>query len=162
MFELLIKLYNIQKKVSLSVIYPQNQETNVNGKYAGGLRAEQKKICPARRNGEIKMEENKVVFGTGVRVWFIFCVVAGIISAIMNLVAGNFLLLIVGLALSAGYAWLLIEKKRAAFFLIAAAAVIMCIINIAVYNIFFFIAIIGLVNPLITYALLLKYWNQMD
>jgi len=108
------------------------------------------------------MEENKVTFGTGIKVWSILCIVSGTLTAIINIVSGNFLLAITGIAILASYTWLLIGKKRLAFFLIMAVAAVVFILNIAVYNINFIIALLGFVNPLTAYALLSKYWHQME
>jgi len=108
------------------------------------------------------MEENKVTFGTGIKVWSILCIVSGTLTAIFNLVSGNYLLVITGIFLLASYAWLLIGKKRLAFFLVIAAAAVGFILNIAIYNINFIIALLGFANPLIAYALLSKYWHQME
>ena len=108
------------------------------------------------------MEENKVTFGTGIKVWSILCIVSGTLTAIINIVSGNFLLAITGIAILASYTWLLIGKKRLAFFLIIAAAAVGFILNIAIYNINFIIALLGFANPLIAYALLSKYWHQME
>jgi len=108
------------------------------------------------------MEESKVTFGTGIKVWSVLCIAAGSLTAILNLVSGNYLMAITGIIFPVCYIWLLIGKKRLAFFLIVAVATVGCALNIAVYNVNIIIALLGFVNPLITFVLLSKYWHQMD
>lgn len=107
------------------------------------------------------MNENNIVWGTGAKVWMILCIVFSILSLLANLVAGNFALLACGFLGVAAYLWLFLKKTRMAFYLIIAYAVIILILNLAVYKTGFF-AILGLVNPLITYLLISKQWPEME
>lgn len=109
----------------------------------------------------MSMEENKKLFGTGIKVWSILCIVAGVFGAISNFALGAIVMAIVGLAVPGLYIWLLIGKKRLTFYLIIAAVAIIFVLNIALYKANFVIALLGFVNPLITYAFLSKYWREM-
>lgn len=108
------------------------------------------------------MGENKMEFGTGIKVWCVICIVAGFCSVILNLVNGYLTMAIIGCVFPACYAWLLIGKKRFAFFLIVIGAAAIFIINVAINHINIILSLVGFANPLIAFALLSKYWQQMD
>lgn len=108
------------------------------------------------------MNENKLVLGTGVKVWSIICIIASTFTAFINLASGAYDLAIIGIGCVIAYAWLLISKKRLAFYLIVILIILILVLNIVEYKISLYASLSGLLNPIITYALLSKYWKQMN
>ncbi len=106
------------------------------------------------------MDENKLKFGTGLKVWCIFCIIMNALVIFPNILLGYYDLVIIGAIGAFLYIWLLTGKKRLAFYLIAAVTVIIFLINILKYKVGFTSAV-GFLNPIITYALLSKYWQEM-
>lgn len=108
------------------------------------------------------MEEKKLTLGIGIKVWGILCIVLSVITAVINITLGNVILFILGILVSAAYVWLLTSKKRLAFYLIVLFVIAVMIVNIVVYHTSIVTSLSGILNPVITYALLIKYWKDMD
>lgn len=108
------------------------------------------------------MSESNLKFGTGITVWCILCIVAGVLSAASNLFSGLIPLVIVGVANTGAYLWLLLKKQKLAFYSIIGLVVVVLVINVVVYKLSVVMSLLGLLNPLITFAFLSKYWSQMD
>ncbi len=104
--------------------------------------------------------QNVVKFGIGIKIWCIISVLGSTISAIVNLSLAIYSVTAICTASVILYIWLLLNKKHIAFYLLLIVAIVRLIIDIIVFK--SPQAVLGLVNPLITYAFLHKYWKQME
>ena len=131
-------------------------------------------------NGEQRVvhDGNKVVFGTGAKVWLYFCAICSGINAFLRIVLiGNFpsselsiinaFNIIGSIIVCVCFALIIKNKKRNPFYAIAVAGVISFLINIGVLFIggvsgFIWAFIFAFSDVIITYFVLRKYWPYMD
>ena len=107
------------------------------------------------------MSENKVKFGMGIKIWSAFCIISSVLTIAINMIAGGYVLAVMGILGVAAYIWLLIGKQKMAFYLIACVSVGVMVCNLALYKVNIFSSLLGLVNPVITYVLISKNWGEM-
>ena len=108
------------------------------------------------------MNEEILVFGKGIKIWSIICIVLSALAAIVNGTLGFFDLAVIGLAGCAAYVLLLIKKTKIAFYAIVVCTIIIMVLNVAIHSVGIISSMVGLVNPIITFCFLSKYWKQMQ
>ena len=108
------------------------------------------------------MNEETLVFGKGIKIWSIICIILSIFTLIVNCVAGFFDLSVVGAFVIASYILLLVKKRKIAFYAIVGCVIITMILNVAIHHVGIILALSGFINPIITFAFLSKYWKQMN
>lgn len=108
------------------------------------------------------MNEETLVFGKGIKIWSILCIVFSAITLIVNCTAGFYDLAVIGVAVCAAYILLLVKKKKIAFYAIVVFVLIIMILNVAIHNVSIIASLAGIVNPIIAFCFLSKYWNQME
>ncbi len=102
-----------------------------------------------------------MVFGKGIKIWCILCIIISALASILNCVVGVYDLGILGLVSCVVYIMLLVQKKKIAFYSIIVLAIIILVLNMVKYNVGILSALTGLFNPIITFVFLSKYWKQM-
>lgn len=107
------------------------------------------------------MNEETLVFGIGVKIWCILCIIISALALIVNCTLGFFDLAVLGGAGCAAYVLLLVQKKKIAFYAIVIFTVIIMVLNVVKYNVGIFSGLSGLLNPIVTFVFLSKYWKQM-
>lgn len=108
------------------------------------------------------MEERKVKFGIGVYLWVILCMIAALFSTVASFTANLNILAVFGIINFVLFTWLLIEKKRLAFYLLVLSTILVFSLNVSLFQVRLFAALPAFLNPVITYAVLSKYWYEMD
>lgn len=107
------------------------------------------------------MNEEVLVFGKGIKIWSIICIVLSALTAIVNCTLGFFDLAVIGAAGCVAYALLLIKKTKIAFYAIVVCVIIIMVLNVVVYHVGIISSMAGLINPIVTFCFLSKYWKQM-
>ena len=107
------------------------------------------------------MNEETLVLGKGIKIWSIICIVLSLITAVVNCTLGFFDLAAIGVACVLAYVWLLVQKRKIAFYSIVALVLIIMVLNVVRYDVSLVSSLSGLLNPIVTFALLSKYWKQM-
>ena len=107
------------------------------------------------------MNEEAIVFGKGIKIWSIICIVFSALAIIANCTIGFFDLAVIGIAGCVAYILLLIKKRKIAFYAIIVLTIITMVLNVAIHDIGIITSLTGLINPIITFAFLSKYWKQM-
>lgn len=98
-------------------------------------------------------------FGNGIKTWLIICISGNLISTILNLSLGNVSFAVIKTWIAILYILLFFRKKRIIFDLILSLIIILVIMDlITLLNPIQ--ACFKLLNPLITYILLQKYWKK--
>lgn len=108
------------------------------------------------------MNEETLVFGKGIKIWSIICIVFSAIALIANIGLGFFDLAVISIAACIAYILLLVKKKKIAFYTIVVCVIIIMVLNVVKYDVGIVAALSGLINPIITFAFLSKYWQQME
>ncbi|MDR7813900.1 hypothetical protein [Lacrimispora sp.] len=108
------------------------------------------------------MNEETLVFGKGIKIWSIICIVLSALSLIVNCTLGFFDLAVIGVAICAAYILLLVKKRKIAFYAIVVCTIIIMVLNVAIHDIGIVTSLSGLINPIITFCFLSKYWKQME
>ncbi len=108
------------------------------------------------------MNEETLVFGKGIKIWSIICIVFSALALIVNCTVGFFDLAVIGVASCVAYILLLIKKRKIAFYAIAVCTIIIIVLNVAIHDIGIVTSLSGLINPIITFCFLSKYWKQME
>lgn len=108
------------------------------------------------------MNEEDLVFGVGIKIWCVFCILGSTLALIFNCIAGAFDMTVLNVAGITIFVLLLVKKKKVIFYALLALAIIVCVLNLVKYNVGIVSALSGLLNPIITFAFLSKYWNQME
>ncbi|WP_312502252.1 hypothetical protein [Lacrimispora sp.] len=103
--------------------------------------------------------EGSLKFGLGIKIWCIISILGSTISALVNLNIGFYSVTAICIGTVILYVWLLFKKKRIVFYLMLIVAIVRLIIGLVAFK--DPSLILGLGNPLITYAFLHKYWKQM-
>lgn len=101
-------------------------------------------------------------YSLGAKIWIILCIIFNFISAVTNLTVITlitFLMSILGVVVAVSYILLLNNKSKNAFFIIVIVAFVIFIMNLSIGAGIY--AIFGLLNPLITYALIYKNWDYL-
>lgn len=107
------------------------------------------------------MNEVTVVFGKGIKIWSIICIVFSALALIANCAFGFFDLAVIGVAGCAAYILLLVKKRKIAFYAIVVFTIIIMVLNVAIHDIGIITSLTGIINPIITFCFLSKYWKQM-
>lgn len=107
------------------------------------------------------MNEETLVFGKGIKIWSIICMVFSALALIVNCTVGFFDLAVIGVASCAAYILLLIKKRKIAFYAIIIFTVIIMVLNVAIHDVGIITSLTGVINPIITFGFLSKYWKQM-
>lgn len=107
------------------------------------------------------MNEETLVFGKGIKIWSIICIVLSALTLIVNFTLGFFDMAVIGVAVCAAYILLLVKKKKIAFYAIVVCTIIIMILNVAIHNVGIIASLAGIINPIVTFAFLSKYWKQM-
>jgi hypothetical protein len=108
------------------------------------------------------MNEETIVFGKGIKIWSIICIVLSALSLIVNCTLGFFDLAVIGVAICAAYILLLVKKRKIAFYAIVVCTIIIMVLNVAIHDIGILTSLSGFINPIITLCFLSKYWKQME
>jgi hypothetical protein len=108
------------------------------------------------------MNEETLVFGKGIKIWNIICIVLSALSLIVNCTLGFFDLAVIGVAICAAYILLLVKKRKIAFYAIVVCTIIIMVLNVAIHDIGIVTSLSGFINPIITFCFLSKYWKQME
>jgi len=108
------------------------------------------------------MNEETLVFGKGIKIWSIICIVLSALSLIVNCTLGFFDLAVIGVAICATYILLLVKKRKIAFYVIVVCTIIIMVLNVAIHDIGIVTSLSGFINPIITFCFLSKYWKQME
>jgi len=108
------------------------------------------------------MNEETLVFGKGIKIWSIMCIVFSVLALIVNCTVGFFDLAVIGAVSCSAYILLLIKKRKIAFYAIVICIIIIIILNVVVHDVGIVISLSGLINPIITFCFLSKYWKQME
>lgn len=108
------------------------------------------------------MNEDTLVFGKGIKIWCIICIVVSALALILNCTLGFFDLAVLGAAGCAAYVLLLVQKKKIAFYSIVVFTIIVMVLNVIKYNVGILSGLSGLLNPVVTFIFLSKYWKQME
>ncbi|EXG86536.1 hypothetical protein SAMN05443270_4589 [Lacrimispora sphenoides] len=108
------------------------------------------------------MNEETLVFGKGIKIWSIICIVLSALSLIVNCTLGFFDLAVIGVAICAAYILLLVKKRKIAFYAIVVCTIIIMVLNVAIHDIGIVTSLSGFINPIITFCFLSKYWKQME
>ncbi|SET61041.1 hypothetical protein [Lacrimispora sphenoides] len=108
------------------------------------------------------MNEETLVFGKGIKIWSIICIVLGALSLIVNCTLGFFDLAVIGVAICAAYILLLVKKRKIAFYAIVVCTIIIMVLNMAIHDVGIITSLTGFINPIITFCFLSKYWKQME
>ncbi len=108
------------------------------------------------------MNEETLVFGKGIKIWSIICIVLSALSLIVNCTLGFFDLTVIGVAICAAYILLLVKKRKIAFYAIVVCTIIIMVLNVAIHDIGIITSLTGFINPIITFWFLSKYWKQME
>jgi len=108
------------------------------------------------------MNEERLVLGSGIKIWSILCIVFSAFILIVNFAIGFYDLAIIGVAICAAYILLLIKKRKIAYYAIVICTIIIMVLNVTIHDINIIISLTGLLNPIITFGFLRKYWNQME
>ncbi|MDW2800410.1 hypothetical protein RZO55_22845 [Clostridium boliviensis] len=99
-------------------------------------------------------------FGQGIKIWLIICIIGNLVSTIINLSLGNVSFAVVKTWITILYVLLFIKKKRIIFALILTLIIVLIIMDLITLG-NPIQASLKLLNPLITYILLQKYWKKM-
>ncbi|WP_313181668.1 hypothetical protein [Lacrimispora sp.] len=108
------------------------------------------------------MNEETLVFGKGIKIWSIICIVLSTLALIVNCTLGFFDLAVIGAAVCAAYILLLIKKRKIAFYAIVVFTIIIIVLNVAIHDVGIITSLSGLINPIVTFGFLSKYWKQME
>lgn len=108
------------------------------------------------------MNEETLVFGKGIKIWSIICIVLSALTLIVNCTMGLFDLAVMGVAGCAAYILLLIKKRKIAFYAIVLITIIIMVLNVTIHDVGIITSLSGILNPIITFAFLSKYWKQME
>lgn len=111
-------------------------------------------IDVANKNGDLK-------FGPGVYVWFIICIVFQAKSLIELFSTGYMLMFVLGMLGILFNIFILILKKKMYFYSLLVVVSGIFFANVFYYEVPLFIAMFGFLNPVISYAVLNKYWDFM-
>lgn len=115
---------------------------------------EESNIDHLDKNGDLK-------FGAGVYVWFIICILFQTNTVIRLINLDIYLMSIIGLLGILFNALILLLKKKVYFYCLVVVVALVFLTNVFVYNVPVLNAIFGFLNPVISYAVLNKYWNNM-
>lgn len=96
-------------------------------------------------------------YGTGCKVWLILCCVLNAVVGAALLASGSVLMGILSIADSIAYGILLGKKKAEAFYGICIIAVLILLVNL-IHGVGF-LSFIGLINPVITWMVIRKYFD---
>lgn len=105
-------------------------------------------------NGELK-------FGPGVYVWFIICIIFQSNTLIRLLNYDIYFMTIIGLLGVLFNILILVLKKKIYFYCLVVVVAGVFLANVFVYDVPVMNAIFGFLNPVISYAVLSKYWKYM-
>lgn len=100
-------------------------------------------------------------FGDGIKIWLIISIIGNSISTVLNLSLGNVSFAVIKTWIAILYILLFIKKKRIIFYLILSLIIILIIMDLLTLG-NPVQACFKLLNPLITYILLQKYWKKMS
>ena len=107
------------------------------------------------------MNEETLVFGKGIKIWCIICIILSAFALFANCALGLIDMAVIGAAACIAYVLLLVLKKKIAFYSIVVFAIIILVLNVVKYNVGILPSLAGLLNPVITFIFLSKYWKQM-
>ncbi len=107
------------------------------------------------------MNEGTLVFDIGIKIWSILCIILSALTLIVNCTIGFFDMAVIGAAVCAAYIFLLVKKKKIAFYAIVVCTIIIIFLNVAIHDVGIITSLIGIINPIITFGILSKYWKQM-
>jgi hypothetical protein len=107
------------------------------------------------------MNEEALVFGKGIKIWSIICIVISVLALIVNCTFGFFDMAVIGVAVCAAYILLLVKKRKIAFYAIVVCTIIIMVLNVVKYDVGIITSLFGLINPGVTFCFLTKYWKQM-
>lgn len=107
------------------------------------------------------MNEEILVFGKGIKIWSVICIIISAFALIANCALGLFDMAVIGAASCIAYVLLLVKKRKIAFYSIVIFAIIVLVLNVVKYNVGILSSLFGLLNPVITFIFLSKYWKQM-
>ncbi|RFZ77710.1 hypothetical protein DS742_16595 [Lacrimispora amygdalina] len=106
------------------------------------------------------MNEETLVFGKGIKIWSIICIVLSALALIVNCAIGFYDMAVIGVVVCAAYILLLVKKNKIAFYAIAVCTIIIMILNVVIHDVGI-ASLAGIINPIVTFGFLSKYWKQM-
>lgn len=74
---------------------------------------------------------------------------------------GFFDLAALGAVNCTAYVLLLVKKRKIAFYSIVAFTILVMVLNVVKYDVGIVSGLTGLLNPIVTFIFLSKYWKQM-
>lgn len=132
-----------------------------NSKFCSGCGNDFNKNPMVEGNIDVVNKNGDLKFGPGVYIWFIICIVFQLNTILQLIDYRIYLMAIIGLLGILFNVLILLLKKRFCFYSLVVVVVGVFLANVFVYNVPIMTAIFGFLNPVISYAVLNKYWEYM-
>lgn len=106
-------------------------------------------------------EEIGTNFSLGVKAWILLCIIVQSYNILALIGVHAYVMIAAAVSSVISNILLLIYKKRIYYFFILASVFAIFIVNVFVYDVSIMRAIFGFLNPVITFAVINKYWKNM-